>query len=93
MIYCLQLQSGNNLVLGEMAFPVLSHGCCVCALQLHFLTPHPTPCCPAPQLQSGDNLVLGEMVFGGAFGGLTSEQIAALCSCFVWSERSEGGAK
>lgn len=43
----------------------------------------------ACEISSGDELLLTEMIFQGAFNDLTSEQCAALLSCFVLSERIE----
>lgn len=43
----------------------------------------------ACSLATGDELVLAEMLFGGVFRDLSGDQLAALCSCFVWSEKSE----
>lgn len=48
----------------------------------------------AAELSSGhDELVLAELLMGGAFTDLTTDQLVALCSCFVWSEKSDGTAK
>ena len=41
----------------------------------------------AAEVASADELVLTEMVFNGTFKDLTTEQIVALLSCFVWSEK------
>lgn len=43
----------------------------------------------AAEITSGDELVMTEMIFNGAFSNLGIEQIAAVCSCFVWSEKSQ----
>lgn len=43
----------------------------------------------AAELNVGhDELVLTELLLGGAFADITPDALAALCSCFVWSERS-----
>lgn len=47
----------------------------------------------AADLQTGDELVLTELLFNGTFNSLTPEQAAALCSCFVWQEKSEAGVR
>ena len=47
----------------------------------------------AAELSSGDELVLTEMLFAGTFTSLSLEQIAALCSCFVWPEKSDKGTR
>lgn len=47
----------------------------------------------AAGIQSGDELVLTEMIFNGAFTQLSSQQCVALLSAFVWTEKSEAGAK
>ncbi|GBF95912.1 hypothetical protein Rsub_08503 [Raphidocelis subcapitata] len=47
----------------------------------------------AADLQAGDEIVLTEMIFTGAFNGLPTNELAALCSCFVWVEKSDGGAR
>jgi ATP-dependent RNA helicase DOB1 len=48
----------------------------------------------AADLASGhDELVLAELLLGGAFSDLSPDQLVALCSCFVWSEKSEGATK
>lgn len=46
-------------------------------------------CRVACEISSADELLLTEMIFQGAFNDLTSEQCAALLSCFVLSERIE----
>jgi len=56
------------------------------------LSPH-RPILQPPNPQSGDELVLTEMIFGGAFNGLTTEQIVAVASCFVWTEKNEAGTR
>jgi len=44
----------------------------------------------AAELNVGhDELVLTELILGGAFADAPPDVLAALCSCFVWSERSE----
>lgn len=43
----------------------------------------------ACEISSADELLLTEMIFQGAFNDLTSEQCAALLSCFVLQERIE----
>jgi ATP-dependent RNA helicase DOB1 len=46
------------------------------------------------ELASGhDELVLAELLLGGAFADLSPDQLVALCSCFVWSEKSTGSKK
>jgi ATP-dependent RNA helicase DOB1 len=46
------------------------------------------------ELASGhDELVLAELLLGGAFAELSPDQLVALCSCFVWSEKSSGSKK
>lgn len=48
----------------------------------------------AAELSSGhDELVLAELLLGGAFSELSPDQLVALCSCFVWSEKSQGSHK
>uniref|UniRef100_A0A383W508 Helicase ATP-binding domain-containing protein n=1 Tax=Tetradesmus obliquus TaxID=3088 RepID=A0A383W508_TETOB len=48
----------------------------------------------AAELASGhDELVLSELLLGGAFAELSPDQLVALCSCFVWSEKSSGSKK
>ncbi|KIY98950.1 ATP-dependent RNA helicase DOB1 [Monoraphidium neglectum] len=47
----------------------------------------------AADLQSGDELVLTELIFSGAFSSLTTEQLVATASCFVWQEKREGGVR
>uniref|UniRef100_A0A2A4J3B7 Exosome RNA helicase MTR4 n=1 Tax=Heliothis virescens TaxID=7102 RepID=A0A2A4J3B7_HELVI len=42
----------------------------------------------ACELSSADELLLTELIFNGVFNGLTSEQSAALISCFVCDENS-----
>lgn len=43
----------------------------------------------AAELNVGhDELVLTELILGGAFADLSPDALAALCSCFVWSERA-----
>ncbi|XP_022821820.1 superkiller viralicidic activity 2-like 2 [Spodoptera litura] len=42
----------------------------------------------ACELSSADELLLTELIFNGVFNGLTSEQSAALVSCFVCDENS-----
>lgn len=43
----------------------------------------------AAELNVGhDELVLTELLLGGAFADTTPDTLAALCSCFCWSERS-----
>ncbi|KAG5437942.1 hypothetical protein PCANB_000288 [Pneumocystis canis] len=43
----------------------------------------------ACEISTGDELILTEMIFNGVFNNLTSEQCAALLSCFVFQEKSE----
>lgn len=43
----------------------------------------------AAEISTGDELVLCELIYGGAFGPLAPDQLAALVSCFVWREKSE----
>ncbi|CDK28150.1 unnamed protein product [Kuraishia capsulata CBS 1993] len=43
----------------------------------------------ACEISSGDELLLTELIFSGAFNELTSEQCAALLSCFVFEERTK----
>ncbi|TIB71368.1 hypothetical protein E3Q23_03825 [Wallemia mellicola] len=43
----------------------------------------------ACEISTGDELLLTEMIFNGVFNQLTSEQCAALLSCFVFDEKSE----
>ncbi|CAG9465443.1 unnamed protein product [Pedinophyceae sp. YPF-701] len=48
----------------------------------------------ACEISSGDELVLSELVFGGVLNALTDEQVVALLSCFVWTEKGgRGGVK
>ena len=47
----------------------------------------------ACEIQSADELVLTELIFNGVFSALSGEQIVALTSCFVWSEKSDIGVK
>lgn len=43
----------------------------------------------AAELNVGhDELVLTELLLGGAFADIPPDSLAALCSCFVWSERA-----
>jgi ATP-dependent RNA helicase DOB1 len=43
----------------------------------------------AAELNVGhDELVLTELILGGAFADISPDTLAALCSCFVWSERA-----
>ncbi|CAN3373327.1 hypothetical protein DIURU_001295 [Diutina rugosa] len=42
----------------------------------------------ACEISSGDELVLTELIFNGTFTDLTSEQCAALLSCFVFQEKA-----
>ncbi|KAJ1974857.1 ATP-dependent RNA helicase mtr4, partial [Dimargaris xerosporica] len=44
----------------------------------------------ACEISTGDELLLTEMMFNGVFNDLTPEQVAALLSCFVFQEKSEG---
>jgi ATP-dependent RNA helicase DOB1 len=41
----------------------------------------------ACEISTGDELLLTEMMFGGVFGGLAPEHVAALLSCFVFQEK------
>lgn len=50
----------------------------VCVVRAFFLSIH----CP-PQI----------ITVSGAFNEMTVEQLAATVSCFVWTEKSEGGGK
>ncbi|KAK9451642.1 rRNA-processing arch domain-containing protein [Limtongia smithiae] len=43
----------------------------------------------ACEISSGDELMLTEMIFNGVFNDLTSEQCAALLSCFVFQEKTK----
>ena len=45
----------------------------------------------AAALSSGDCLVLTELLFNGTLTPLSPIQLAALASCFVWSEASDRG--
>lgn len=47
----------------------------------------------ACEISTGDELLITELMFGGVFNPLTPDQCAALLSCFVLQERSEGKAK
>lgn len=48
----------------------------------------------AAELNVGhDELVLTELLLGGAFADISPDALAALCSCFVWSERSTAPPK
>lgn len=47
----------------------------------------------ACEISTGDELILTEMIFNGVFNDLTSEQSAALLSCFVFQEKSEEALK
>lgn len=41
----------------------------------------------ACEISAADELLLTEMIFSGVFNNLTSEQAAALLSCFVFEEK------
>jgi len=41
----------------------------------------------AGELSTGDELLGTELMFSGVFNELTPEQIAAVCSCLVFSEK------
>lgn len=43
----------------------------------------------ACEISTGDELLLTELIFNGTFNDLTSEQCAALLSCFVFQERAK----
>lgn len=43
----------------------------------------------ACEISTGDELLLTELIFHGVFNDLSPEQCAALCSCFVFDEKSE----
>ncbi|CAI5760464.1 unnamed protein product [Candida verbasci] len=43
----------------------------------------------ACEISTGDELLLTELIFNGNFNDLTSEQCAALLSCFVFQERAK----
>ncbi|CUM65071.1 uncharacterized protein PRCAT00002693001 [Priceomyces carsonii] len=43
----------------------------------------------ACEISTGDELLLTELIFNGTFNDLSSEQSAALLSCFVFQERSK----
>ncbi|KAJ2009338.1 ATP-dependent RNA helicase mtr4 [Coemansia thaxteri] len=45
----------------------------------------------ACEITSGDELLLAELMFHGVFNDLTTEQTAALLSCFVFQEKSKDG--
>ena len=47
----------------------------------------------AAEIQSADELVVTELMFNGVFSALNPEQITALTSCFVWTEKSDVGVK
>jgi len=47
----------------------------------------------ACEISTGDELLLSEMLFNGAFNDLSSEQLAAILSCFVFDEKSKQEAK
>ena len=38
-------------------------------------------------------MVVTELIFNGVFSALNPEQIVALTSCFVWTEKSDVGVK
>ena len=44
----------------------------------------------ACEIDTGDELLITELMFNGAFSGLSPPVIAALCSCFVPTEKSKG---
>jgi ATP-dependent RNA helicase DOB1 len=46
----------------------------------------------ACEIDTGDELLITELMFAGAFSGMTPAVCAALCSCFVPTEKSKGGA-
>jgi len=43
----------------------------------------------ACEISTGDELLATELIFSGVFNDLTPEQIAALCSCLVFEEKSD----
>ncbi|KDN37581.1 antiviral helicase [Tilletiaria anomala UBC 951] len=47
----------------------------------------------ACEISTGDELMLTEMIFNGIFNDLAPEQCAALCSCFVFNEKSQHEVK
>ncbi len=47
----------------------------------------------AAEIQSADELVVTELMFTGVFSALNPEQIVALTSCFVWTEKAQVGVK
>ncbi|KAJ9117931.1 hypothetical protein QFC20_000212 [Naganishia adeliensis] len=47
----------------------------------------------ACEISTGDELMLTEMIFSGLFNDLTPAQCAAICSCFVFDEKSEAVVK
>lgn len=53
--------------------------------QFHFLQ-------VAAEITGADELVVTELVFGGVFNDLSLEQLVALCSCFVWTEKGDGSS-
>ncbi|BBN13684.1 ATP-dependent RNA helicase DOB1 [Marchantia polymorpha subsp. ruderalis] len=47
----------------------------------------------ACEISSADEIVLTELIFGGNFKELSSEQLVAVLSCFVWQEKSKNAPK
>jgi len=47
----------------------------------------------AAEINASEELVLTEMLFSGFFTDLTSDQIVAIMSCFVFEEKSESNNK
>ncbi|KAL6782801.1 hypothetical protein ACKKBG_A08170 [Auxenochlorella protothecoides x Auxenochlorella symbiontica] len=47
----------------------------------------------ASEISTGDELVLTELVFSGFFKELSTPQLCAILSCFVWQDRSESKSK
>jgi len=47
----------------------------------------------AAEINTSDELVVTEMLFSGFFAELTTEQIVAIMSCFVFEEKSESSVK
>jgi ATP-dependent RNA helicase DOB1 len=44
----------------------------------------------ACEIDTGDELLITELMFNGVFSGLSPAVCAALCSCFVPTEKSKG---
>ena len=47
----------------------------------------------ACEISSADELTLTELMFSGVFKDISSEEIAAILSCFVWQEKLNNAQK